>query len=257
MDVNEGDTSHTSRTQVSTKSPPSLHQVSTKHPPQVSPTPTVSHPHLSPASAAPICRMHPPLPFVACICRPHLSHAPHAPCALLLDSLFSFNLFADAPPFPHMSHPVSPICQKLILLLEACATLLSSGSSLAADPRARAVTHPGTEQTLSQATLTLRTPWESCTSSGGTDTREMLSRERTGRLLRPSRATRWRSRGSGGCFLQGRESHVTLHKGSGKSHEFLSHVSHLEPHMSHMKPNFSPNPIPHKTQISHLTRVLT
>ena len=194
-------------TQVAHKSPPSLHQVSTKSHPQVSPTPTVSHPHLSPASAAPICRMHLPRPFVACICRPHLSHAPHAPCALLLD--------------------------------EACATLPFSGSSLAADPRARAETHPGTEQTLSQATLTHRTPWESCTSSGGTDTREMLSRERTGRLWRPSRATRWRSRGSGGCFLQGRESHVTLHKASGESHEFLSHVSHLEPHMSHMKPNFS------------------
>ena len=177
VDVNEGDTSHTSRIQVSTKSPPSL-------------TPKSRPPHLS---LTPICRSHLSPPFVAGICRPHLSHAPHAPCALLLD--------------------------------EACATLPSSGSSLAADPRARAETHPGTEQTLSQATLTHRTPWESCTSSGGTVTREMLSRERTGRLWRPSRATRWRSRGSGGCFLQGRESHVTLHKGSGKSHEFLSHFS--------------------------------
>ena len=184
------------------KSQPSLTQVSTKSHPSL--TRSLAHPNcLSLPSVARICRS----PFVACICRPHLSHAPHAPCALLLD--------------------------------EACATLPSSGSSLAADPRARAETHPGTEQTLSQATLTHRTPWESCTSSGGTDTREMLSRERTGRLWRPSRATRWRSRGSGGCFLQGRESHVTLHKGSGKSHEFLSHVSHLEPHMSHMKPNFS------------------
>ena len=203
--MNEGDTSHTSGTQVSTKSPPSLTPKS--RPTQLSLTP-ICRPHLPPPFVACIL----PPPFVECICRPHLSHAPHAPCALLLD--------------------------------EACATLPSSGSSLAADPRARAETHPGTEQTLSQATLTHRTPWESCTSSGGTDTREMLSRERTGRLWRPSRATRWRSRGSGGCFLQGRESHVTLHKGSGESHEFLSHVSHLEPHMSHMKPSFSPTPIP-------------
>ena len=28
---------------------------------------------------------------------------------------FRFCLFADTPPFPSMSHPVSPICQKLIL----------------------------------------------------------------------------------------------------------------------------------------------
>ena len=34
---------------------------------------------------------------------------------LLLEERSFFCLFADTPPFPSMSHPVSPICQKLIL----------------------------------------------------------------------------------------------------------------------------------------------
>ena len=41
--------------------------------------------------------------------------APRFPHTSEIDSLFSFFLFADTPPFPHMSHPVSPICQKLVL----------------------------------------------------------------------------------------------------------------------------------------------
>ena len=33
-------------------------------------------------------------------------------------------LFFDTPPFPHMSHPVSPICQKLILFFRVWRLLL-------------------------------------------------------------------------------------------------------------------------------------